>query len=791
MKNKIAKVVVNSKAYSTDRFFDYKVPDGIEITEGMRVTVPFGGRILDGVVVSVGDFSEFENLKEISSVSSKKPFCDNKAIELAIWMRNRWFSRYYDALRLLMPPGCNIKFSEQVKKTASDEELLQKTRNSSVQTAISEFLISNGGVSTVSELNRELGKSVRTAINSMLKKGVITITKKQFTRGGAKTVNVAFISAEFDVLDAYMAEFGKRAPVQMRILELLMTEVEMEVPELLDSADAGKGSLDILVSKGIVEIYKKAQSRIEEEYVERDVQPTLTDEQVKVLNSLKGQTGRHILRGVTGSGKTEVYLSLIGNTIESGKTAIMLVPEISLTPQTIKRFRKRFGDNVAVLHSGLSLGERFDNWEKIRNGEVSVVVGARSAIFAPLSNIGIIIIDEQHDSSYVSEVNPRYDAREVARFRANQYGALLLEASATPRVSDVYVCKNRHSMSKRFNDAPLPTVEIVDMRAELEDGNTSVFSRKLTEEISKNIENGEQTILFINRRGHSSFVSCRSCGLVFSCPNCSISLKYHSNNNRLMCHYCGYMTAVPKTCPSCESKYVKFFGAGTQKVEEEIAKIFPSASVIRMDIDTTAKKSAHKRLLEKFVSEKTDILLGTQMVTKGLDFPNVTLVGVLAADTMINADSFEAAETAFDQLTQVCGRAGRGDIPGRAVIQTYSPDNECIHLASDQDYNEFYKQEIGIRRGMVYPPFCKIFTVLVTGEDNTAVAKRINEIKDSIKGADGIISIMRPVPCAVSRINNVYRWQMLIKASGDIREDLWRVYDEHHAKKRDTYISIY
>lgn len=791
MKNKIAKVAVNSKAYKTDRFFDYKIPEGVNVFAGMRVTVPFGGRILDGVVVSVEDFSEFDNLKEISSVLDEKPFCEEDAIDLAIWIRNRWFSRYYDALRLFMPPGCNIKFSEEVKQCVPDDEIIHKTRNSAVQTAISEFLVSNGGVSTVSELGREMGKSVRQAINSMIKKGVIEVCRKKLSRGGAKTVNVAFISADYDVLDAYMAEFGRRAPVQMRILEFLMAEGEIEVPELLDSADAGRGSLDILISKGIVEVYKKQQSRIEEDFSERDNPPPLTDEQRSVLEGLKGKTGRHILRGVTGSGKTEVYLSLIGNTIESGKTAIMLVPEISLTPQTITRFRKRFGDRVAVLHSALSTGERFDNWDKIKKGEVSVVVGARSAIFAPLSNIGIIIIDEQHDGSYVSDVNPRYDAREVALFRAGQHNALLLEASATPRVSDVYVCKNRHSMSKRFNDAALPSVEIVDMRAELEAGNTSIFSKTLAEEISKNLENGEQTILFINRRGHSSFVSCRSCGLVFTCPNCSISLKYHSKNDRLICHYCGYMTKTPKTCPTCQSPYVKFFGAGTQKAEEELARVFPSASVIRMDIDTTAKKSAHKRLLEKFESEKIDILLGTQMVTKGLDFPNVTLVGVLAADTLINADGFDAAERAFDQLTQVCGRAGRGDIPGRAVIQTYSPDNECIHLAAAQDYNEFYRQETAIRRGMVYPPFCKIFTVLVTGEDNTAVAKRINEVRDSIKGTAGIITVMRPVPCAVSRINNVYRWQMLIKASEDIRPALWRIYDEHHAKKRDTYISIY
>ena len=791
MSKKIAKVAVNSKAYRTDRFFDYGIPENLDIKPGMRVTVPFAGRLLDGFVAKVTENTEVENLKDIVSAPDGYPVCGEDEIALAVWIRNRWFCKYYDAFRLFMPPGCNIKFSEEVKVCCDEQVLKEKTKNSAVQSDIAGFLLENGGVSTISELNHELGKSVRQPVNSMVKKGLVTLSKKQLSKGGAKTANAAYISADYDTLDAYMAEFGRRAPVQMRILELLMAESEMEVPQLLDSADAGRGSLDILVSKGIVDVYKKQLSRIEQEVFERDVPPEPTDEQKAILASLKGKTGRHILRGVTGSGKTEVYLSLIGDTIKSGKTAIMLVPEISLTPQTIKRFRCRFGESVAVLHSGLSAGERFDNWDKIRKGEVSVVVGARSAIFAPLSNIGVIIIDEQHESSYVSEVTPRYDAREIAQYRANACGALLLEASATPRVSDVYRCKNRLSMSKRFNDAHLPEVEIVDMRRELEEGNTSVFSRKLAEEISKNISNGEQTILFINRRGHSSFVSCRSCGYVFSCPNCSISMKYHSKTDRLMCHYCGYVTKPAALCPRCRSKYIKYFGAGTQKVEEEIARLFPNASVIRMDIDTTAKKSAHKRLLERFVSEKTDILLGTQMVTKGLDFPNVSLVGVLAADTMLGANEFDAGEKTFDQLTQVCGRAGRGDIPGRAVIQTYSPDNECILLSAAQDYNEFYRQEIDIRRGLVYPPFCRMFTVLITGEDNTAAAKRINEIKDEVSGKEGIIAVMRPVPCAVSKINNVYRWQMIIKASADIRPLLWKIYDEHHSKKRDTYISIY
>lgn len=787
-----AKVYINSSAYALDRIFDYEIPDGMKVFPRVRVEVPFAGRKVDGFVDDVSETTEVlpENIKEIISVLDDAPICSELETELAEWIRNRYFSTHYSALRLFMPPGSNIKFKEAVTLINS-ENAVKLTENSVIQTAVLEFLMQNGGVSTVSELNHQIGKNVRQAVSAMIKKGIVAVSKKRFSPTSEKTENVAYITADYDVLEVYMAENASKAPAQMRILAILEAEGEMSVPELLDSADAGKGSLDTLCKKGIADVYKRPISRIDNELFEADVPPKLTDEQQTVLDELWGKKGRYLLRGVTGSGKTEVYLRIIGDTIESGKNAIMLVPEISLTPQTIRRFGARFGDMVAVLHSGLSIGERYDNWQRIKRGEVRVVVGARSAVFAPLDNIGVIIIDEQHDDSYVSEVSPRYDAREVAFMRARQYGALLLEASATPRISDVYFCKNRLSMSKRYNSAPLPSVEIADMRIELEEGNTSVFSRKLASEISKNLENGEQTVLFINRRGHSSFISCRKCGYVFDCPNCSVSLKYHSKINKLICHYCGYRTTPKDVCPQCGSSYVKYFGTGTQRVEDEINRLFPEASVVRMDIDTTAKKSSHKKLLQRFSDEKADILLGTQMIAKGLDFPGVTLVGVLAADTMLNSGEYDSEEKAFSLLTQVLGRAGRGDRRGRAVIQTYSPENDCIEFAKMQDYNGFYKQEIALRKLSVYPPFCRIFTVIVSGSDNSSVGIRINEIKSELTGTQGIIEIMKPVPCLVSKVNNVFRWQMLIKASADIRPALWAVYDRHHSKKRDTYVSVF
>ncbi len=786
-----AKVAVNLPAYSVDRFFDYAIPKGMNIAPGMRVIVPFSGRSVEGFVADVTNKSDVEKLSEIAEVRDASPILSEKEIRIACAIRYRYFCTYYSAFRLFFPPGASVKFKEAVKLSDLPEnDAFKATEHSSVQRSVLEFLLQNEGVSTVTELNTELGKNVRQSVLSMEKKGLVTIEKRRFSYVREKWVNTAFISADFEDVDAYICEFSKKAPVQIRLLEILISEGEMAVPELLDCGEAGRGSLDALIKRGIVEIYKKPVSRIEPVLFEHTKAPHLTEGQSLAVQRLKDAKGRHILRGVTGSGKTEVYLRLIKDTIDSGKTALMLVPEIGLTPQTVNRFQSRFGDRLAVLHSGLSLGERYDNWEKIRRGEADVVVGARSAVFAPVKNIGIIIIDEQHDSSYTSENSPRYDAREVAYMRAKADDALLLEASATPRISDVYLCKNRISMRERVNKGNLPQVEIVDMRAELEGGNTSVFSEKLAFEISKNLHNREQTILFVNRRGHSSFVSCRSCGYVFTCPNCSVSLKYHLSSDKMMCHYCGYMEKPQTVCPSCASKYVKFFGIGTQKVEEEISRLFPTASVIRMDNDTTAKKSAHKKLLDRFEKERADILLGTQMVTKGLDFPNVSLVGVLAADVMLSGGEYDSTERAFSQLTQVFGRAGRGDIPGRAVIQTYSPDSEVIDMASQQDYNNFYAQEIAMRKALIYPPFCRMFTLVVTGEDNTECGKRINEIKEELKHTEGITALMRPTPCVVSKINNMYRWQMIVKASEDIRTSLWRVYDNHHKKRRSTYLTI-
>jgi primosomal protein N' (replication factor Y) len=477
-----------------------------------------------------------------------------------------------------------------------------------------------------------------------------------------------------------------------------------------------------------------------------------------------------LLHGVTGGGKTEVYMQVIKDVIARGKEAVVLVPEISLTPQMVERFKGRFPGNVAVFHSRLSEGERQDQWRRVKDQKVSIAVGARSAVFAPFKDIGIIIIDEEHESSYKSESTPRYHAAEIAAERCKRNGALLLYGSATPSVERYYSAKSGKiellTIYKRTNFLDLPVVDVVDLRDELKSGNRKMFSRKLIIEIEKNIQNGEQTILFLNRRGYSPFVLCRSCGYIVTCKNCSVSYTYHSDTEKLICHYCGAAARLPGKCPVCESLDIKLFGAGTQRVEEEVKKLFNGCSVIRMDRDTTSAKNSHERILNEFVKKKIDILIGTQMIAKGHDFPNVTLVGVLAADPMLNINDFRSAERAFQLLMQVSGRAGRGKIRGRVVIQTYNPDHYSIATSMEHDYNSFYRQEIMVRRELEYPPFKSIGAVMLSGPDDKktfdAALTLHTKCREEHSGDDGIV-ITKPLRPPIGVIKDKYRWRFIIK----------------------------
>ena len=543
-----------------------------------------------------------------------------------------------------------------------------------------------------------------------------------------KKKQIKIIAPSIDMLEK-KAELSKRNTKQIMVIDYFISNPKpIERQKILSLLGISSSVIKSLVDKGI--LYESMQEVYRDPYQDRIFEHTeplqLTEEQSVAIKPILQtiEEKRHdvfLLYGITGSGKTEVYMQSIQKVLEEGREGIVLVPEISLTPQMVNRFKGRFGDEVAVLHSGLSIGEKYDEWRKIQRKEVRVAVGARSAIFAPFENLGIIIIDEEHETSYKQEDNPRYHARDVAIERARTHNCPVILGSATPSLETFARAKKGVyqllTLSKRMNDQSLPTVDIVDMREELREGNRTMFSRVLYDKLQDRLMKKEQTVLFLNKRGHSSFVMCRDCGYVIQCPNCDISLTYHRYQQQMKCHYCGYEAVVPTICPECTSEHIRYFGTGTQKVEEELGKIFPEARVIRMDVDTTSRKGSHEKLLTAFEEGKADILLGTQMIAKGLDFPNITLVGVLSADTMLHLPDFRSSEKTFQLLTQVSGRAGRHELAGEVVIQTYSPEHYSIELASQQDFDQFYQKEMMIRKIHQYPPFYYLALITVSHEE--------------------------------------------------------------------------
>ncbi len=736
----IAQVVLNNKEQNIDKVFDYSVPQALEgkLSVGMRVLVPFGwgNRKVDGIVIGLKSSSDFKNLKEVSSIQGCEPVCEPWILELCLWVSHKYFCSLYQAIRLAMPPGMTSGVKEKSVNIAS------------------------------LKLGRE---------------------------------------AAFGIADALRE---KGAVAQARIIEALLMTDSMPFAKLVREKGGSYEAIRALREKGYIttDTQQIERQAYDETKYEKTVAYTPTPEQKMVIDHLyktidAEKFEKILLRGVTGSGKTEVFLQAIERVIEIGKNAIMLVPEISLTPQMVQRFVSRFGNSVAVIHSALSGGERFDQWNKIKNGEVKVVVGARSAIFAPFKNIGIIILDEEHENSYKSETSPRYHTIDVAEKRARDEDAILLLASATPSISEFYKAKQGEytlfEMTKRYNQGAMPEVSIVDMRGELfENKNRSPISLKLQREIQHNLDTGQKTILFLNRRGYSTFVSCRECGEVINCPDCSIAMTYHKGKDLLTCHYCGYIQRNVTECPSCGSEYVKYFGTGTQKIEEELYRLFPSAKVLRMDTDTTSQKGGHEKILDEFSKGGADILLGTQMVTKGLDFHDVTLVGVLAADTSLAVDDFRANERGFSLFTQVCGRAGRGDLKGRAVIQTYQPGNTTINFSKEHDYISFYENEIMQRKRLNYPPFCDIIYIMATGEDEQMVKSVIDDIGKAfdkyMRNDKNIFSKSGPAPAPIAKIKNNFRYRILLKCKDydEIHNFLREIYEKHEGSKSPVYLSI-
>lgn len=737
LKGNFAGVIINRLALNIDRIFHYSIPGELlgKITIGSHVRVPFGNgnRMTDGFVLSLTDEIDFDGtVKEIKALENPAPLFDEGLLSVCHFLKQKYFCSYISAVKTILPPGSGRK------NTVSDK----------------------------------------------------------FIRGSV--LNVPYDEA-FDALE----KLRDKAPRQAAILELLIQNEFVADNDITFITGAGYGAIKALKEKGLIRSEKTEVFRLPVDYdaIERSTSPVLTGEQVAAVRTISEslnneESDTFLLHGVTGSGKTEVFLNCIERALSMGKTAIVLVPEISLTPQMVTRFAARFGKRIAVLHSALSMGERNDEYKRIKNGEADVVVGARSAIFAPLENIGIIVVDEEHETSYKAENAPTYHAREVAAFRAKQAKATLVLASATPSIESFYHAKQGAykliSLTRRPNAQSLPEVFVSDMREEIQSGNRSCLSTPLQRELRKNKEAGEQSILFLNRRGFSSFVSCRSCGFVIKCKNCDVSLTYHKTRGSLSCHYCGYTVKKPTACPACGSGFIKEFGAGTQKVEEELRTLFPDMSVIRMDVDTTSAKTSHQSLLTQFDKEKTDILLGTQMVAKGLDFPNVTLVGVLAADQSLAINDFRANERAFHLMTQVCGRAGRGKKKGRALIQTYLPENDVIALAQKQDYLSFYESEIQIRKQLNFPPFCDIVSVLITSPLERGLQTYAKKLARSIrivmeKDYGQPFEILGPCETAVTRIGGRYRQRIWIKCRLNTKaEDIFARLREYHIKAKDA-----
>ncbi|MGG4198255.1 primosomal protein N' [Peribacillus frigoritolerans] len=783
----IASVIVDVPAKQTDREFDYHIPEKWNqvIKPGMRVIVPFGPRMVQGFVTGLKAKSDFAKLRFIKEPMDLEPIINDELLQLGDWLTKEAMCFKISALQAMLPAAMKAKYEKVIKVVEDKKDQLPPS--------IQNLFGKNDSLSWKDVIEGENAPLVQKEMQN----GNLELEYNVKNRLNKKTVRVIKSLLSPMELKEMASAISSHAKKQQELLQYFIEHQEpIPLRELLELMNTSSGTVKSLVSKGALaemdqEVYRDPY---ENRVFEKSIPFTLTAEQAAALKPIQEKIHHDehdvfLLYGVTGSGKTEVYLQAIASVIEKGKEAIMLVPEISLTPQTVKRFKERFGEQVAVMHSGLSVGEKYDEWRKIHRKEVKVVVGARSAVFAPFESLGLVIIDEEHESSYKQEETPRYHARDVAIERAKSYGCPVILGSATPTLESFARAKKNVykllTLSQRMNKNALPAVDIVDMREELRTGNRSMFSELLFTKLKDRLEKGEQTVLMLNKRGHSSFVMCRSCGLVINCPNCDISLTYHRFNDIMKCHYCGFEEGMPSNCPECESEHIRFFGTGTQKVEEELAKILPEARVIRMDVDTTSKKGSHERLLNAFGEGKADILLGTQMIAKGLDFPNITLVGVLSADTMLHLPDFRSSEKTFQLLTQVSGRAGRHQLPGEVVIQTYTPEHYSIELSALQDYDAFYEREMYLRRQSHYPPYYYVVLITVSHEDlmkTVSVTEKITNYLGSRLNRDSVV--LGPVASPISRINNRYRYQCLIKykREPDLNQHL-RTLLEHYQKE--------
>ena len=776
----IVKVAVSAAPYHIDKPYDYLVPAELEdqAVPGVRVTVPFGrgNKPSEGLILARGEGKKVRGLKALSAVLDREPVLDGSELALALWMRQRYFCTMFEAARTMLPAGLWYRLQEIWRLQAELDPETARAAASGIRhgTEILETLEGSGGSAGMEALRDAHGDEAVPALRALEKAGIVwheTAARQKVTD---KTRRMAELALGAEEALALTGVKRRASPVRYEVVKLLAANGPTACSEITYFTGASTRVLRGMEKAGLLVFSEMEELRIPAPAVVKPGPPiVLSEEQQAAFHMLAelseaGAASGALLRGVTGSGKTQVYLRLVQEILSKGKTAIVLVPEIVLTPQMMEKFSSYFADGVAMLHSGLRLTERYDQWKRIRRGEVRVVLGTRSAIFAPLRNLGVIILDEEQEDSYRSENPPRYHTRDVAKYLCARDQALLVLGSATPSVETAWAAEggqyHKAVLRRRYNEQNLPQVLIADLRQELKAGNPGLIGECLRRELEQNLANGEQSILFLNRRGSSRYMLCGECGHVPECPRCSAPLTYHSANGRLMCHYCGHSQRSFDACPACGG-VMKRVGAGTQKVEEELGDLFPGAGILRMDADTTAE--GHEKLLRRFEKERVPILLGTQMVAKGLDFENVTLVGVLAADLSLYLENYRAAERTFSLLTQVVGRAGRGGKTGRAVIQTYTPENDVIQCAARQDYDRFYESEIRIRRLRRLPPFADLFTLTISGAEEGAVLRAAIGVRDALRRRFGDHEVLGPAPAPVLKVNNRYRYRCLLVGKND------------------------
>ncbi|AUN15419.1 primosomal protein N' [Paraclostridium sordellii] len=773
-----AKVIVRNNSTHTDNLFTYEIPEFLSenICIGHRVLVPFGmyNKPVEAFVFEIDDYVD-ENIrtKKITDLLDEEPIFNKDDINLIIWMKNKYLCTYIDCINLLYPKGYKLNNYKVINLI--DENYTSENKN---EQKLIDTLKENKNEVRIDKIKKI--PNLNNIIYKLKKLNVVNVIWRYNDHKNEKKVYMISLSKQAEEIDGYLKENKIRlGSKQKEILEYIKNVKEIDLGKLLENTNATRQSINGLKEKNIINIKENDFYRNPEQiYSVEHKDIKLNEEQEKVVNLINQEMFNedkkpYMIHGVTGSGKTEVYMEIIENALNQGLDSLMLVPEISLTPQTISRFRNKFGNIVGVFHSQLSEGEKHDVYKQVKEGKIRILIGARSALFMPFTSLGVIIIDEFHESAYKSEKNPKFNTIEVANFISRKREVSLVLGSATPSIEEYYKAINGQykllEINKRANNKPMPKIEVVDMKDELMIGNKSIFSSKLKLDMEEAVKNKNQIILFLNRRGYSNFVSCRKCGYVFTCENCDISLTYHKKSNTGKCHYCGYEKEIPKECPECKSKYIKPFGIGTQKIEEEIKSLFPNMRVLRLDRDTTSKKGSFDRILNSFKNKEADVLIGTQMLSKGLDFDNVTLVGILSADMILKFPDFRSAENTFHLITQVSGRAGRSEQEGKVILQTYDTEHYAIKHAINYDFKGFYQDEIKIRKLFDYAPFNNMLSVVLSGKNNKLVEINAKKMYDTLayllneRGIEDLSFILGPNQCSISKINQNYRWQILFK----------------------------